>query len=148
MQQCGHLLQAAKNFVDGLLLPRKVQANQVVDRFPEEAGAGNRGNPDLPDHPLTELQIRPALKLRQRQEVRDLHHHKVGPLRDIVLQPQAIQSCQEVVPFLPIQGVEVPVVFLSEAKSRDGGLLQRRRCAHGKEVMNLSRRFHDFFRPE
>ena len=52
------------DLVQGGLLSCKMQADQVVHRLPEKAGARHGRDADFPDHPFAEFQIRPPGKLR------------------------------------------------------------------------------------
>ena len=109
----------------------------MVHRLPEEAGAGHRRHPDLPDHPLAELHVAPALKLVQGQEVGDVQQHEVGPLGAVVLQTQPLQAVAEEVPLAGVHGVELPVVGLREANPHAGRLLEGGGGPHGEEVVDL-----------
>ena len=70
----------------------------MVDRLFKKAGAGHGGHADVDDHPLAELKVGPPPELGQVQKVPDVDEDKVGPLGDVVLQADAVQPVQEVLP--------------------------------------------------
>ena len=137
MQQCGQLGQPVQGLFQGLLAPGEVQADEVVHRLPEKAGAGHRGDADLTDHPLTELQIAPALEAVQGQKVRDVQQDEIGPLGDVVLQPQPVQALQEHIPLPGVQRGQLLVIGLREADSHAGGLLKGGGGPDGEEIVDL-----------
>ena len=96
---------------------------QVVHRLPEEAGARHSGHAHFPDHPLTELQVGPALELGQRQKIGNIDHHKIGALRNIVLQPHTVQPGQKMIALFGVKGLQLFVIAGWHLQTGHSGLL-------------------------
>ena len=110
----------------------------MVHRFPEEAGTRHSCHADLPDHPLAEFQICPSLKLRQSEKFRNVDHHKIGPLRHIVLQAHTVQPGKKVVALFCVKGLQVFVVACRQFQTGHSGFLQRCSRTHRKEIVHLA----------
>ena len=117
------LFQPSKRFVQSLLFPGKMQADQVVDLFPEKAGSRNGGHANLFDHPLAEFQIRKAPELRQLQKLGDINQYKIGPLGHVMFQPDPIQSRQKIIPFFRVSLQQLFVIILRILKAHCRRLL-------------------------
>ena len=76
--------QPVKGCVQCIILLRKVDADQMIHIFPEEAGTGNCCYSNVFDHPLTELQVCVACKLRQIQEILNIDQYKISSLRNVM----------------------------------------------------------------
>ena len=136
-QQVCQLFQPVDGFVQHVGAAGKVHADEMVHRLPEEAGTRHGSYADLFDHPLAELEVGPALELRQGQEVRDVDHHEIGALRDIVLQPYPVQPGQEVVALCGVEGLQFLIVVFRQLQPGHSSLLQGCCRAHGEEVVPL-----------
>ena len=107
LQQSRKLFQSAGGFVQHIGAAGKVHPDQVVHRLPEETGTGHSSHADLTDHPLAELKVCPAGKLRQGEEIRDVDHDKVGALRGIVLQPCPVQPGQKMIALFGVERLQM-----------------------------------------
>lgn len=136
-QQFRQLFQTADCFIQNIGTTGKVHPDQMVHRFPEEAGTRHSCHADLPDHPLAEFQICPSLKLRQSEKFRNIDHHKIGSLRHIVLQAHTVQPGKKVVALFCVKGLQVFVVACRQFQTGHSGFLQRCSRTHSKEICTL-----------
>ena len=125
-QQLCQLFQPVQRFFQCALLPRKMQTDQVVDRFSEKAGARHGRNADGSDHPFTKLQIGVFLKLWQVEKRLNIQHHKIGALRNIVLQTDPVESGTKEIALLRIERPQVFIIAVRQRQTGNGCLLQRR----------------------
>lgn len=89
----------------------------------KEAGTRNRSHSDIFDHPFTEFQIRIPRKLRQIQKLLNINQDKIRSLRNIVFQPDPIQTIQEIGTFLCIGLQKLRIITLREIQTYRSGFL-------------------------
>ena len=82
-------LEVLQRRVERLVSLGKVEADEVVDGLAEEAGARNGAHAHLGGQILAEVEVAVIAKLR------DVHHHVVGALRQVVREADAVESLTE-----------------------------------------------------
>ena len=110
-----------------------MQANQVVDRLPEEARARNRAYADIMRQILAERKI--ALVA----ELGNVEQNIVRALRVGMGDFEIVQTLEEQLLFLCVLGLQVVVVVLAHLETGNNSLLQGCCCADGQEIMHLFR---------
>ena len=110
-----------------------MQANQVVDRLPEEARARNRAYADIMRQILAERKI--ALVA----ELGNVEQNIVRALRVGMGDFEIVQTLEEQLLFLCVLGLQVVVVVLAHLETGNNSLLQGCCCADGQEVMYFFR---------
>ena len=132
--------QAVQCLGEGVVLLGKVQADQVVDRLAEEAGAGHRAHANVARQHLAELQV--GIKA----EFRNVEHDIIRALRLGVGDFEVAQTLQEQIALAGVFVLKPFVILRAEAQAGDGGFLQRRSRAHGQKIVHLLGHVDDFRR--
>ena len=89
----------------------------MIDRLPEKAGARYRTYADLGSQILTELQVTVIT------ERRDVQHHIIRALRDVVNKAQIVQAFAEQISLMRIFLQQIIVIVLPEFQAGNNGLL-------------------------
>ena len=95
-----------------------MQADQMVHRLPEEAGAGHRAHAHVPGQHLAELQV------GVKAVAGDVQQNVIGPLGVGVGDVQIVQALQQQIPLVGVQGQQLVIIALVEEKPGDHRLLQ------------------------
>ena len=80
-----------------------MHADQVVHRLSEEAGAGHGGHFIICNHPLAELKVAPAFKLRQGEKIGNIYEDKVASLGHRMGKADIRKAAAEEIPLFRVQ---------------------------------------------
>lgn len=109
--------QTVECLVQSIIFLGKVEPDQMIDRLPEKAGARYSAYADLGSQILTELQIAVIT------ERRDVQHHIIRALRDVVDKTQIVQAFAEQISLMRIFLQQIIVIVLPEFQAGYNGLL-------------------------
>ena len=130
-------LQAVQRFVEGLVFLGKMQADQMIHRLAEEAGAGDCAHAHIPGKDLAEFQV------GVEAELGDVQQDVVCALRSGVGDADVVEAAEEEVALGGVLIFEPLVICIPEAQAGHGCFLQGGGGADGEKVVYLLRDIHD-----